>query len=142
SGYAWEISSGVIVSNADGSATIEWTESGSNEICIIETDSEGCIGAQVCLEIDVILFIGIEGGDTNLSNVQLHPLPALDVIHVTGLAKGIYSYKIFNIQGQMVQSGLFESTQSEQLNIENLAKGFFVLQLETEHSVNSIRFMK
>ncbi|MFT6726218.1 MAG: hypothetical protein ACJAV7_000663 [Flavobacteriales bacterium] len=142
SGYAWEISSGVIVSNADGSATIEWTESGSNEICIIETDSEGCIGAQVCLEIDVILFIGIEGGDTNLSNVQLHPLPALDVIHVTGLAKGIYSYKIFNIQGQMVQSGLFEATQSEQLNIENLAKGFFVLQLETEHSVNSIRFMK
>ncbi len=142
SSYVWEISSaGTIVSEDDGSITIQWTEAGSFMVCVVETDSEGCSSAQICLDIEVQQIIGVDDR-LDVGNVQLYPNPAVEILHISGLPEGVFRYSIYSIDGQKVASGSFESTENSQLEIEDLAKGSYVLQLGSGDFVDSFRFMK
>lgn len=142
SDYEWEVGSGTIISEIDGSITIEWTEPGFNEVCIIETDSDGCTSAQVCLAVNVSLFIGITEGEASMSNIHIYPVPAVDVLNVSGLDYQNYNFWIYNAQGQMTQSGFLNSADTYQLQVETLSKGIYVLRLESGKNAKSIRFLK
>jgi hypothetical protein len=142
SSYVWEISSaGSIVNEDDGSITVQWTEGGSFEVCVIETDSEGCSSSQICLDIEVEQISGVED-HLNDTSVHLYPIPSAEILHVSGLPEGVFNFEIYAIEGQKVAQGSFESSLKNDLEIQSLAKGAYVLQLESGSFSHSFRFMK
>jgi len=79
----------------------------------------------------IIALTGIHDLNNSL-NIQTYPVPATDKITIKGLEKRpAASVSIFNILGESVYTGVFETinTQLNEINVSTLAKGTYILQV-------------
>lgn len=72
--------------------------------------------------------------------VKVYPNPSKGVIKLGGLASGRISYEVFDLQGRSEAKG---ETETHEINLENLANGFYLLRIfDANQQVYSTRIKK
>ncbi|MEZ5146297.1 MAG: T9SS type A sorting domain-containing protein [Bacteroidales bacterium] len=89
------------------------------------------------------LFQEVREPQTISISLKVYPNPASDKIKVeiTGIS-GLYDITVFDAVGQPVLHEYKVSLDQVNLNIQNLEKGFYMMRIKTEDSLNSARFIK
>jgi len=73
------------------------------------------------------------------AGIKLFPNPASDYIHVSSKAKILF-VQIFDMSGRII--GSFNNIQSNRLEVSQLAKGTYFLQVDTEQESENVKFIK
>ena len=72
SSYDWIIDNGSLVSSNLNNVLVNWTTVGTVTVSVVETDSSGCIGDTVSLDVQVDVAVGISDNN-NLFNIYPNP---------------------------------------------------------------------
>ena len=72
--------------------------------------------------------------ETQKSATQVYPNPAKDFISIKNEKTEDLSYQIFDISGKLILSG--KSKSNEKIDIQNLEKGNYFLQIQSENGQN------
>ena len=72
SSYDWIIDNGTLVSSNLNNVLVNWTNVGTGTVSVVETDSSGCIGDTVSLDVQVDVAVGISDNN-NLFNIYPNP---------------------------------------------------------------------
>ena len=92
-------------------------------------------------------FVLKGSGDNNVPFAQVIPFnvfpnPATDVLHISGLEHiEQSSYRIYNPQGQVVKTGLFDNT-SNSIMVSSLRTGYYILHIGSPANLQSVGFIK
>ncbi|HLF51742.1 CotH kinase family protein [Flavobacterium sp.] len=85
---------------------------------------------------------GVQQTLDTIENETLHfkifPNPFSDIINITGIG-GQIAYKIFTIDGKMIREDILEASQ---INLSDLSKGMYLLQLSSESKVETKKIIK
>ncbi len=84
----------------------------------------------------MVLSTGIE----NISEVSTYPNPVKNILTITSLAQPIESYKIYTVNGQLVQSDSLVT--KNQLDISSLTAGVYVLKFTSNKKKRTVKFIK
>lgn len=76
---------------------------------------------------------------SNLDDVALYPNPASNILHLTN-QKEIFNYSIINLLGGIEQTGRL--IPGNNINVSNLSKGVYFLNLYSNKNVNTLKFIK
>ena len=71
--------------------------------------------------------------------VDIFPNPTTKLININSNSSPILEVKIFNIHGQLIQDYPYVTTNSVNLNIENISKGLYFLQIKFMNGDSSTR---
>jgi len=100
------------------------------------------IGRDVNFKTNIFYFTGnttnIREMDNMLNKINIYPNPVNNTLNYSGL-KGTVSYKIFNIQGQLLLNG---TSLTNQIDVSELQNGLYILNLETEKGTFISKFIK
>ena len=115
-----------------------------NAICgngIIEAgetcDDGNLINGDDC-DSNCTLTLGINENETKKKNVLIIPNPTKDFIQIRNNKLNSiesFEYKIFDLLGRVIKSG--KSKYNEQINIESLTNGNYIIQIEIEKGEKS-----
>jgi hypothetical protein len=138
--YQWNAVGGIVLVPDDvAEVGVVWAEEGIGQLCVQETDAEGCVGPNVCLDIIVILNSNFE---VELSGVMLFPNPTKSAAYVDVNADWMQSQlTVVSVIGEVVLSKQIQSYRTE-LNLEDLASGLYLVQLKgKDGSEQSLRLV-
>lgn len=100
------------------------------------------IGKDINFNTEIFYFTG---NTTNISEtenlgnkINIYPNPVNSTLNYSGL-KGNVSFKILNIQGQLVLNG---TSVTNQIDVSELQNGLYILNLETEEVTLVTKFIK
>ncbi len=79
-------------------------------------------------------------GETAASTVEVYPVPASDMLNVTG-SESVDSYEIYNMAGALVRRGVAGSNTFT-IDVRDLPAGSYFLRMNSENVVRSKRFVK
>jgi hypothetical protein len=71
--------------------------------------------------------------------LKLYPNPAQDHLRINGLKKSI-SYRINDLSGRMIQSGIMAPNES--IPLSQLSAGVFLLEIRQAGSIQQLKFIK
>jgi hypothetical protein len=78
--------------------------------------------------------------DSTAIKFSVYPNPFSDIINVTGVNQtGKVHYKVFTIDGKMIKNETFEDSQ---INLNELSKGMYLLQLSFEGKLETRKIIK
>jgi hypothetical protein len=136
--YEWETTSGD-VEDGEGTSSVEvaWWGDGSGSICVTETNSGGCSGEQVCLDVE-INPVNLEEllGDVPFS---VYPSPANSEINILAPSVGIGGaiIQIRDAAGRIVYSSSIGSEAT--VDVSDLARGTYLVKLVSEENHSFFR---
>ncbi|MCK5775109.1 MAG: T9SS type A sorting domain-containing protein [Bacteroidales bacterium] len=88
------------------------------------------------------MFVGMEDIESPIS-FNVYPSPAKEVIYLSTKEKGGLNWQIFDVSGKQMKFGKSQSNDGEtKINIGNLPKGVYILQLEINDLVARRKFIK
>ena len=130
--YAWTCTGCAIqTGNGTSSVGLVWGEEGINELCVQETDSTGCVGELICVDV-AVTATNVE--DIDGDHFTIYPNPASTSITISTDAKLLNSpYRITDAQGKLVMEGTLNSTTV--LNTDQLSNGQYTLTIISEETV-------
>jgi len=73
------------------------------------------------------------------ANLQVYPNPAQDVIAISAEGADKFDYKIFDISGQLLETGVFKS--GDLLSVSHLSSGLYLLQLEADGKNQTVKLV-
>jgi hypothetical protein len=141
-----------LTANASGGATYDWIDCAtSNSIIPVETNADftatengdyavvvtvgNCSDTSDCINVSTA---GIKEQTSNI-NLSIHPNPATNTLTIKNNELKINQISICNVSGGIVKT-INESTNT--INVSNLAKGIYFLQIHTDNGVLSKKFIK
>lgn len=74
-----------------------------------------------------------------LPNLSIYPNPTEGQLHISGIATENSRYRIFDISGRMVQSGILKS--GYMVNTSSLKSGMYILRIDSEKGSGSRKFV-
>ncbi len=116
------------VSGANGQS---FTPTASGNYAVIVSQGT-CADTSTCSSITIT---GTEAADL-VDNIRLFPNPATSRIHIQSELP-IEKVFIFNAMGTLVQT-----SESKEMNVEQLATGMYFVQVKTEMGIGCLRFLK
>ena len=125
----------------ESNQTIEYTyvdeqpAKGENQYRLRLVDSDG---SWTYSEVKSVYF-----GENALENVQISPNPAQNWLEIATIGDNErLNYRIFDQVGHKWQSGNWwaMATEKQRLNIENLPKGLFFIEISTKNESRVLRF--
>jgi hypothetical protein len=132
SSYNWSVEGGAIASGqGTNSVTAIWSTTGSQDLTVIETDAEGCVGQAVTIAVEV----GQTGvWETNENDFQLFPNPAKDKLNVklqpnhTGQEVEI---RLYDAAGKLISYAQSTSILIE-LDVRDIARGTYIIAVNSK----------
>jgi len=139
--YDWTAEGGAIDSG-QGSSEIEliWAVEGLGSVCVIETNSNGCVSSESCKNVAIIPTSVDDLSDK--SEILIYPNPVVDflTIDITN-DLGEINYKIINLTGQFIQKR--EILSSNKIDVSKLPSGLYYIEIDLNTgAVLSQKFMK
>ena len=95
-------------------------------------------GASFSLNCGSPCSVGINENNIN-NNITIYPNPVKDQLTITTENEKINSIKIMDVTGKILQV-FTENTTT--INVADLAKGLYILQIQTEKGIGTKRFIK
>ena len=150
-GYSYEYNSGTITYTIAGSS-VTLTIAGyttpagldASEHDIIMPYITGNAAAltsavdNVTLEANSVAQLGTsQAGQIGDVKLSVYPNPATDVLTVNSASK-VKAAKVYDVTGKQVNA----SVQGNQIDVKNLAKGVYILNVSTEKGSESVKFIK
>ncbi len=87
--------------------------------------------------------VGVLGINTELDNkIQVYPNPVKNILTINSLEQPIDSFKIYTINGQVVQSDSLVMVTKNQLDISALTAGVYLLEFTVNRKKQTIKFIK
>ena len=107
----------------------------SGNYCVQVTDAVGCVSSQICENVTVSAV-----NDLYVSKFNIYPNPTTNFLTLDFYAtvKGNYSVKIISSNGEQVYEDKildFNGDYSKNINLSNLAKGNYIIQIHSDHQV-------
>ncbi|MBL4735179.1 MAG: choice-of-anchor B family protein [Flavobacteriales bacterium] len=131
--YNWSISGGTQTGGGQGnSITVQWTSLGTGQVAVVETDSLGCVGDTVFLNVSIVTSIN-EYGEFPI-NVIVYPNPnrGLFVLKTNLHERTKLSLTIYNLIGEQIYSeniGTFQGNYTQQIDLSDQAGGIYYVQI-------------
>lgn len=126
--YLWSVEGGAILTG-QGTSEVEilWGDLGTYSVCVIETNSEGCTGQQVCLNVVVVPTSIIEYAD---AEITIYPVPAREwvTISVDDSLLGL-PYRIVDGKGLLVMEGRLASNK-QGISIKPFSAGVYRILIQ------------
>ncbi|RLD64653.1 MAG: hypothetical protein DRJ01_00160 [Bacteroidetes bacterium] len=133
--YNWNVSGGEILSGqGSDSVYIEWQSVGKNELFVIETVENGCIGDTVKL------IVNVESNSikdiSSINDVIVYPNPFKEntTIYIPKSIKTFNLY-IIDIQGRIVKSLQNNSQNQISINAKDLHSGFYYMKIVSNNKI-------
>ena len=153
--YVWDYGDGS--SYGSGSSTSHYYSApGTYTVCLMMKDAGGTIMCQYCTTITVPPPVPRPAGSTSVPNltmdgpisiVSVSPNPAHDNMNVTLvlMQDAALHYNVYDMQGKLVLQGdnnLSKGSQKISVNVQRLAPGTYLLELQDGHSTATTKFTK
>ena len=108
-----------------------WATEGEGFVCVQETNANGCVGDQVCLEINV--SVGVDDVDSQ-DNILAYPNPTYGEFFCTLPNSAVSDFKSWNLidlSGAVVLHGNLSSPTNNihSFNFTGIASGSYLLQI-------------
>ncbi|MFN5620764.1 MAG: T9SS type A sorting domain-containing protein [Flavobacteriales bacterium] len=128
--YTWTVTGGAaLLPNTQSSVTVIWSVPGVAEVCVQETNAEGCAGSQVCLSL-VIIPNSVDERES--SSMILYPNPTRNRAWIEVSSSWLQSnLSVMNPVGEVVFAGKVQSSRTE-LNVQPFAAGVYAVQIRNE----------
>ena len=102
----------------------------NQDVWLLKVDSMGCL-------YDNCLSMGVENDVLNKSVSKVYPNPATNLLYIES-NQNIDRYIIYNLLGEKQLDGSYNSS----VDISMLAKGMYLIQIESESTFSKIKFIK
>lgn len=73
---------------------------------------------------------------------RIYPNPSADFINIESLERGDFSYKIYNVFGQLMKEGRLVEGQQRKINVVNLQSSMYVILIDVNGKIFKQTFMK
>ena len=119
--YEWTISFGDIT-NGEGTSEIEvvWWGETEGQLCVVETNSEGCSGDIAC--INVTITNGISEAD--LAQILIYPNPTSDILNVELNGSNLIS--VYDLTGRVVIQTFIR--EKGMIDVSGLQRGTYLIK--------------
>lgn len=91
--------------------------------------------------LDIAYSETLSYDEFEFDNIVLYPNPVKNSFKIKGLSKSIYDLDIITVQGQVVMS-LKNFNPSEAIRTNNLPNGLYIVNIKSESSQKSLKFIK
>lgn len=91
--------------------------------------------------LDIAYSETLSYDEFEFDNIVLYPNPVKNSFKIKGLSKSIYDLDIITVQGQVVMS-LKNINPSEAIQTNNLPNGLYIVNIKSESSQKSLKFIK
>jgi len=131
--WSWDFGDGNLSSMQNPAHT--YTETGIYDVILLVTNADGCSNATTT-QIEVFEEITVSAQEIqNTIDVQFYPNPVSQIgqlsIEVPNNISG--QFQLFNLMGQQVrQAEFFQGTWNTSISFQQLPKGVYLLQVQTE----------
>jgi hypothetical protein len=136
--YVWVTTSGD-VEDGEGTANVEvaWWGDGAGSICVTETNSGGCSGEQVCMDVD-INPVSLDELNGQLPFI-VYPSPATSAINIQAPTLGTEGaiVQIRDMAGRVVISQSVDSEAT--IDVSDLARGSYLVRLISDENHSLFR---
>ncbi len=86
---------------------------------------------------------GIEESSSVHNQLLVFPNPADDILHVeTAMPLGFFKYRIVNILGKTIDSGIVQQDEASEIQISEIPSGMYVILINDGTKEHSARFIK
>ena len=144
--YLWEITGGSQVSGGTtNNIVVEWGNNlGTAEICVTETDTNGCTGESFCQTLEIVS----DAIETNFNgNISIAPNPMVNQLNVaaTMVESMILQITLFDISGKIWASqktNSFPGVNKYEVDVTILPAGMYCLQVKSGLATYSKRIAK
>ena len=110
--------------------SLMWTEPGFHEVCVTETNQDGCTGNPVCMEVFVEDDVWNVEGATELDHLMLQPSVASDLLVVYGLSSHPQgTLECWSMTGQKVLSKPIQGRDHLTLDVTGWASGQYLIRI-------------
>ena len=110
--------------------SLMWTEPGLHEVCVTETNQDGCTGNPVCMEVFVEDDVWNVGGSTELDHLNFLPSVASDMVTVEGLSSHAQStLECWSLTGQRVLVMPIQGQDRVTMDVSGWASGQYLLRI-------------
>ena len=107
-----------------------WTSEGNGFVCVQETNASGCIGNQVCLEINV--SVGMNEL-LNTDDILAYPNPTYGRFTcVLPKINNAEQWRLLDLSGAIVSVGQTTTTLSHSFDFSQIASGTYILMLDNK----------
>ena len=130
--YAWEVTGGTVAADNGNSIDIMWGADGFGSLCVTETPTNGCLGDEVCLSVNV----GIENITTNSFGIYPNPSKGIVVIASEAWQSQEKTIEIINIAGKTIKT-LSSTTNNVEIDLSQEPKGIYFVKVSTAKAVTT-----
>lgn len=140
--YRWFVEGGVINNSViDLSISVTWgNQVGKGKVGLISNPNTPCADTTV-FEVDILYAVGLSDNSA-MDDIKMYPNPALNLITLDGLDYKSYQVTVADINGKILIKNDVTSTNQHLLNIEELAKGYYIITLTKNDSVKHLKLVK
>ena len=128
--YDWVTTFGD-VEDGEGTPNVEvaWWGDEMGTICVTETNSDGCAGEQVCMEVD-ITPISVNDIDGNTA-LLIYPSPANTILTISSVLTHFDNAEVLlrDMTGRVVKTA--QLNQQITLDVSNLSSGTYLVQINS-----------
>ncbi|MDA0728992.1 MAG: T9SS type A sorting domain-containing protein [Bacteroidetes bacterium] len=113
-----------------------WDSLGTQEVCVTETNFEGCTGDPVCVEVLVEDDVWNVAEANSQPAIVAYPNPVASLL-IIDVPEALLNepYQVVNVLGQVVENGSFRDI-THRLDIQSLTPGQYLLK--TTHSASLV----
>lgn len=146
--YNWEIIGGAEVAGGNTSSIqVLWDEVENGQVCVTETDVNGCVGVQLCL--DVMLTLVSTSEIEALNTFHIFPNPTTTNLLVDlELKRAVdqMTFSVYNTLGQQMAKRKIENIGvgklQQKFDVANWNAGVYWLTMQVGDKVTSRRILK
>jgi Leucine-rich repeat (LRR) protein len=134
--YTWSVTNGTGSASIDASGLLAAITDGTVTVTATAIDASGITGSTV-ITISNQSSVGINE-KTNISSLSIYPNPVNSQLTIDFEAE-IVSITILNVMGKTVKTFV---SSSNTIDVSDLTKGIYFLQIETDKALVSTKFIK
>ncbi|MBL4658083.1 MAG: T9SS type A sorting domain-containing protein [Flavobacteriales bacterium] len=145
--YNWIIQGGIQTGGGVvNSISVQWDSVGTGQVAVVETDSMGCVGDTVILNVSVAAYTSQLELYAQQIEVQVYPNPTSGQFNLKILTNEVtpMTIRMYNFTGQLIHAEEIEATKSHyigHMNLSGYAKGVYYIQIISERSTSISRII-
>jgi PKD repeat protein len=136
SSYEWTVTGGTL-SGGGNSVDVLWGNGVSGEICVVETNSEGCLGEEACLTVGLMASSTEQIMD--LKNLSIRPNPTSGWLLVEATEAPL-SIQVHDMVGRRLLTQADNST-SNALDLSSFGNGVYLCRVRFEEGTATQRIV-